>query len=319
MLGNAAEEHRWRQRREGLVKAFRAEYITPAGRLVSETQTALILALHYDMVPDAARPRLLAALEKNIGAHKTHLLTGFIGTPFACQTLSENGKHDLAGKLLLQEDNPGWLYEVKMGATTIWERWNSIQPDGSFNPANMNSLNHYAYGSIGSWLYTKLCGLEILEPGYKRFALRPQFIKGITHAGLVYESVYGKIAVAWRCEGGKITVDATIPANTTAELTLPEQGETLTLGSGQYHCEYPTATDLRLDRYTMETPLHIIMEHPVARAIFAQYAPEFLENPMLEYVKNEPITALLAYGDSIKPLFEQVLAAMNAAEKEHAQ
>lgn len=319
VLGNAAEEHRWRQRREGLIKAFRAEYITPAGRLVSETQTALILALHFDMVPDEARPRLLAALEKNIGAHKTHLLTGFIGTPFACQTLSENGKHDLAGKLLLQEDNPGWLYEVKMGATTIWERWNSIQPDGSFNPANMNSLNHYAYGSIGSWLYTKLCGLEILESGYKRFALHPQFIQGITHAGLEYESVYGKIAVAWRCEGGKITVDATIPANTTAELTLPKQGETLTLGSGQYHYEYPTATDLRLDRYTMETPLHIIMEHPVARAILAQYAPEFLENPMLEYVKNEPITALLAYGDSIKPLFEQVLAAMNAAEKEHAQ
>ena len=319
VLNNTAEEHHWRQRREALVKAFRAEYVTPAGRLVSETQTALILALHFDMVPDEARPRLLAALEKNIGAHKTHLLTGFVGTPFACLTLSENGKHDLAGKLLLQEDNPGWLYEVKMGATTIWERWNSIQPDGSFNPANMNSLNHYAYGSIGNWLYTKLCGLEILEPGYKRFALRPQFIKGITHAELEYESVYGKIAIAWRCEGGKITVDATIPANTTAELTLPEQGETLTLGSGQYHYEYPTATDLRLDRYTMETPLHIIMEHPVARAIFAQYAPEFLENPMLEYVKNEPITALLAYGDSIKPLFEQVLAAMNAAEKETAQ
>ena len=319
VLNNTAEEHHWRQRREALVKAFRAEYVTPAGRLVSETQTALILALHFDMVPDEARPRLLAALEKNIGAHKTHLLTGFVGTPFACLTLSENGKHDLAGKLLLQEDNPGWLYEVKMGATTIWERWNSIRPDGSFNPANMNSLNHYAYGSIGSWLYTKLCGLEILEPGYKRFALRPQFIKGITHAGLEYESVYGKIAIAWQCEGGKITVNATIPANTTAELTLPEQTETLTLGSGSYHYEYATETNLVQDLYTMETTLHTILEHPVARAIFAQYAPEFLTNPMLEYVKNEPVTALLTYGDSIKPLFEQVLAAMNASEKENAQ
>lgn len=318
VLYYAEDERRWRQRKDALVAAFRAEYVTPTGRLVSETQTALILALHFDMVPDEYRPRLLETLEKNIGAHKTHLLTGFIGTPFACLTLSENGKHDLAGKLLLQEDNPGWLYEVKMGATTIWERWNSIQPDGSFNPANMNSLNHYAYGSIGNWLYTKLCGLEILEPGYKRFALRPQFIKGITHAELAYESVYGKIAVAWRCEGGKITVDVTVPANTTAELTLPEQAETLTLGSGSYHYEYPTETDLMKDRYTMETALHIILEHPVARAIFRQYAPEFLTNPMLEYVKNEPVTALLAYGDSIKPLFEQVLAAMNAAEeKQH--
>lgn len=316
VLHYTEDEHHWRQRKDALVAAFQSEYVTPTGRLVSETQTALILALHFNMVPDEYRPRLLEALEMNIGAHKTHLLTGFIGTPFACLTLSENGKHDLAGKLLLQEDNPGWLYEVKMGATTIWERWNSIQSDGSFNPANMNSLNHYAYGSIGNWLYTKLCGLEILEPGYKRFALCPQFIKGITHAELEYESVYGKIAVAWVCVDGKITVDVTVPANTTAELTLPETDEKLTLGSGSYHYEYPTETNLMIERYTMETPLHILMEHPAAQAIFCQYAPEFIENPMLEYVKNEPITALLAYGDSIKPLFEQVLAAMNQADKE---
>lgn len=172
VLQYAEDARRWSRRREELVRAFRAEYVTPTGRLVSETQTAMILALHFDMVPDEFRPRLLDALEKNIGAHKTHLLTGFIGTPFACLTLSENGRHDLAGRLLLQEDDPSWLYEVKMGATTIWERWNSIRPDGSFNSANMNSLNHYAYGSIGNWLYTKLCGLEILEPGYKKFALQ---------------------------------------------------------------------------------------------------------------------------------------------------
>lgn len=281
VLQYAEDARRWSRRREELVRAFRAEYVTPTGRLVSETQTALILALHFDMVPDEFRPRLLDALEKNIGAHKTHLLTGFIGTPFACLTLSENGRHDLAGRLLLQEDDPSWLYEVKMGATTIWERWNSIRPDGSFNPANMNGLNHYAYGSIGNWLYTKLCGLEILEPGYKKFALRPQFIKGITHA----------------------------------ELTLPEQTETLTLGSGSYHYEYATETSLKIDRYSLETPLHIILEHPVAQAIFRQYAPEFLENPMLEYVKDEPITALLAYGESMRPLFEQVLTAMNQADK----
>lgn len=316
VLHYTEDERRWRQRRAALVEAFRAEYVTPTGRLVSETQTALILALHFDMVPDEYRQRLLATLEKNIGAHKTHLLTGFIGTPFACLTLSENGKHDLAGKLLLQEDNPGWLYEVKMGATTIWERWNSIQPDGSFNHDNMNSLNHYAYGSIGNWLYTKLCGLESVEPGYKKFALHPQFINGIPHAELEYESVYGKIAIAWRCEDRKITVDVTVPANTTAALTLPESDETLTLGSGSYHYEYPTETDLMKDRYTMETPLHVIMEHPVARAIFAQYAPEFLENPMLEYVRDEPITALLAYGESMRPLFEQVLAAMNQVDKQ---
>ncbi|HIZ49218.1 MAG TPA: glycoside hydrolase family 78 protein [Candidatus Gemmiger excrementavium] len=317
VLGYAEEERRWRMRRDALIRAFREEYVTPSGRLVSETQTALVLALHFGMVPEEHRPRLIGLLVNNIEAHKTHLTTGFIGTPFACLALSDCGRHDVAGKLLLQEDSPSWLYEVKMGATTIWERWNSILPDGSFNPANMNSLNHYSYGSIGSWLYTRLCGLEIVEPGYKVFAVKPRFIKGITWAKLEYESVYGKIALAWRCEGGKITVDLTVPANTTALLTLPEKTDTLTLGSGSYHYEYDTDTRLEQDRYTMETPLHTVLEHPAARAMLAQYAPEMLNNPMLEYVINEPISALLAYSPDAKPLFEGVLLAMNNAEKEN--
>lgn len=317
VLGKAEEERRWRLRREALVKAFRAEYVTPAGRLVSETQTALVLALYFDMVPAEQRERLLGILTNNIDAHKTHLTTGFIGTPFACLALSDCGRHDVAGKLLLQEDSPSWLYEVKMGATTIWERWNSILPDGSFNPANMNSLNHYSYGSIGNWLYTRLCGLEAVEPGYKVFAVKPQFIKGITWAELEYESVYGKIALAWRCEGGKITVDLTVPANTTARLTLPERADTLALGSGRYHYEYDTHTRLEQDRYTMETPLHTVLDHPAARAVFAQYAPEMLTSPMMQYVINEPLSALLSYSPDAKPLFEGAIAAMNAAEKEN--
>lgn len=180
VLGYREEEHHWRMRRDALIRAFREEYVTPSGRLVSETQTALVLALHFDMVPEEHRARLVNLLVNNIEGHKTHLTTGFIGTPFACLTLSDCGCHEMAGRLLLQENSPGWLYEIKMGATTIWERWNSILPDGSFNPANMNSLNHYAYGSIGNWLYTRLCGLQIVEPGYKVFAVKPQFIKGVT-------------------------------------------------------------------------------------------------------------------------------------------
>lgn len=318
VLGYTEEERRWRMRRDALIKAFREEYVTPSGRLVSETQTALVLALYFGMVPEEHRPRLIDLLVNNIEAHKTHLTTGFIGTPFACMALSDCGRHDLAGRLLLQEESPSWLYEVKMGATTIWERWNSILPDGSFNPANMNSLNHYAYGSIGSWLYTRLCGLQIVEPGYKVFAVKPQFIKGITWAELTYESVYGKIALTWRCENGKITVDLTVPTNTTALLTLPEQTETLTLGSGRYHYEYATDTRLEQSRYSMNTTLHVVLEHPAAQTIMRQYAPEMLENPMMEYVFNEPLSALLAYSPDAKPLFEMIVAAMNAAEEENA-
>ena len=289
--------------------------MTKTGRLVSETQTAMTLALHFGLAEDQFKSAIVNRLESNIAAHKTHLTTGFVGTPYLCLALSDNGKHDLAGKLLLQEENPGWLYEVKMGATTVWERWNSIQPDGSFNPANMNSLNHYAYGSIGYWLYTRLCGLRLIEPGYKKFAIAPQFMKGITWTELSYESVYGEIKTAWRCEDGKISVDVTVPAGTTALLTLPEKNETITLGSGSYHYEYETETRLEKDRYTLEIPLRVMLSHPAAKPILTQYMPELLNHPMLEYIKDNPVSSMLAYAPQAKPLYEMILKAMNEADQ----
>lgn len=314
-LGKAADEAMYRELKQKVLAAFRDEYVTRTGRLVSETQTAMTLALHFGLVEEGFKAAVADRLEANIAAHKTHLTTGFIGTPYLCLALSDNGKHDLAGKLLLQEENPGWLYEVKMGATTVWERWNSVLPDGSFNPANMNSLNHYAYGSIGYWLYTRLCGLRLLEPGYRKFAVVPRFIRGITWAELRYESVYGEIGVAWRCEGGKITVDLRVPVGATALLTLPEKEETLTLGSGSYHYAYETATRLEQERYTLEIPLRAMLEHPAAKPLISQYMPQMLDNPMIEYVLDNPISSMLAYAPQAKPLYEMILKAMNAAEE----
>ena len=301
--------------REKTLSAFRKEYVTETGRLVSETQTALTLALYFNLVEDRHRPGIANRLEQNITAHKTHLTTGFIGTPYLCLALSDCGKHAVAGKLLLQEESPGWLYEVKMGATTIWERWNSILPDGSFNPLNMNSLNHYAFGYVANWLYTRLCGLRLIEPGYKKFAVAPQFIQGITWTELSYDSVYGEIKTAWRCENGRITVDLTVPVGTEALLTLPEKEETIALGSGSYHYEYETQTKLELDRYTLETPLRVIMNHPAARPLIQQYMPQMLDNPLLEYVMNEPISFQLAYAAEARPLYEMILKAMNEADQ----
>ena len=314
LLEETEDERSYRALREKVLAAFREEYVTRTGRLVCETQTALILALHLNLVEEKHRARIAGMLRNSIDAHKTHLVTGFIGTPYACLTLSDNGMHDLAGKLLLQEQNPGWLYEVKMGATTVWERWDSILPDGSFNLANMNSLNHYAYGSIGNWLYTRLAGLQILEPGYRRFAVKPQFIQGIEWVKLGYESPYGPIRVEWSCENKVIRVEIEVPANTTAVVTLPEKDESLELGSGVYVYEYATETNLHLDRYSMEMPLRVLMEHPLGRSLLAQYAPELEGNKMLEYVIDQPITALLSYAPQIQPLFETIVAAMNAQE-----
>ena len=311
VLGYGEDAEMYRNLREKVLAAFRDEYITKTGRLVSETQTAMTLALHFGLTEEKDRKAIAERLVQNIAAHKTHLTTGFIGTPYLCLALSDSGNHDTAGKLLLQEENPGWLYEVKMGATTIWERWNSIMPDGSFNPVNMNSLNHYAYGSIGYWMYTRLCGLRLIEPGYKRFAVNPQFIKGITSAKLSYESVYGTIGIAWKCEKGMITVDLEVPVNTTALLSLPEKDGTIELGSGNYHYEYETETRLEQDRYTLETLLRVMLDHPAARPVIMQYMPDMLSNPMIEYVREEPISSLLAYAPEAKPLYEMILKIMN--------
>ena len=311
LLGYTEDAAHYNTLYDSILAAFRREYLTPTGRMVSETQTALTLALHFGMLPETQRQAAAVRLATSVEAHKNHIITGFVGTPFVCDVLSDNGRHDLAGKLVLQDDNPSWLYEVKMGATTIWERWDSILPDGSFNPANMNSLNHYAYGSIGSWMYRRLGGLEPLEPGYRRFRFQPQPVRGITWAECSLDSPYGIIRCAWRCENGRYTLDLTVPANTTAEVHLPEQAEVLTLGSGTHHWEYATATDLAAERYTMESTLRTVMDHPITRPILEQYAPEFLSNPMMEYVMNNTLNEMLAYAAQARPLFEMILKAMN--------
>lgn len=315
VLGKMEDADKYARLRKNVVSAFQREYLTASGRMVSESQTACTMALHFDMLPEAFRPAVAEKLASSIAAHKNHIVTGFVGTPFVCDALSENGHHDLAGKIVLQEENPSWLYEVKMGATTIWERWDSILPDRSFNPANMNSLNHYAYGSIGSWLYRRIGGLNILEPGCKRFAVKPQPVKGITWAKLSCKSPYGLIRNEWRCEDHKFRMEAEIPANTTAEVWLPGHDTPEILGSGIYTWTEDTELSLELERYTMETQVKTVLEHPAARAIFQQYAPDFLDNPMMEYVMTSTLNEMLAYSAEVKPLFETVLKAMNEAEK----
>ena len=311
LLGKEDDARQYAALHDAIAAAFRKEYITASGRLVSETQTACVLALKGDLLPQQFRAGTVQRLAASIAAHRNHLVTGFAGTPFLCDVLSENGCHALAGTLLLQEEAPSWLYEVRMGATTIWERWDSILPDHSFNPENMNSLNHYAYGSIGSWLYRRIGGVSPAAPGWKKILLAPQFIRGITWADTRLESPYGLVRCAWRCEHGRITVDVTVPANATAKVQLPEKPDAVEVGSGTYHWEYPTQTELTAARYTMDTTLKTMLAHPAGRAVIEQAAPEMLTNPMIEYAMNFSASEMLSYAPEAKPLYEAILAAMN--------
>lgn len=311
VLGRLTEAQHYEELHQKIVKTFNEEYITRTGRMVSETQTGCVLALHFNLAEAQYCERILQSLITNIENHKNHLSTGFVGTPYICHVLSERGKHDLAAAIFLQEDYPSWLYAVKKGATTIWERWNSILPDGSFDVSGMNSLNHYAYGSIGEWMYKKLAGINIIEAGYKKFSIKPMFMKGITWADASYESVYGTIRSAWKCENNVITVDITIPANTTADIYLPEKDGVITLGSGTYHYEYETETKLEKDRFSMDSTLQQILDEPLAVEMFNQMVPGMLDGPMIQFAYQMTMAELVAVAPDAKPMYEAVIVALN--------
>lgn len=223
VLGKQEDADRYNALLSHIREAFLREYVTPSGRLVSGTQTAYVLALNFDMLPESLRAQAAERLVQNVKAYNTHLTTGFLGTPYLCHVLTRFGHTDLAYQLLLQESFPSWLYPVKMGATTIWERWNGIRPDSSFEPASMNSFNHYAYGAIGDWLYRVMVGLDTYEdgPGYKHIRIQPHVGGGFSFASATLQTYYGRLSSSWQVEGDNLLMLAEIPANTRATIYIP--------------------------------------------------------------------------------------------------
>jgi alpha-L-rhamnosidase len=202
-------------------EVFVNEYVTNAGRVGTNSQTSYVLALKFNLLPDNLRSKAAEFLVNDIKSRGNHLSTGFLGTPYLCHVLSDYGYPDIAYDLLLQETYPSWLYPVKMGATTIWERWDGEKTDSTFQDPNMNSFNHYAYGAIGDWMYRVSAGLEILEPGYKQISINPQLTDKLTFSKASFESSYGTISSGWERREGKVIIKVSIPANTSAKIILP--------------------------------------------------------------------------------------------------
>ena len=219
---------------QAVVRAWRKEYVRADGELTCDTQTAAILALHFDLLEEAQRHQAAQMLVRNLHKHDDHLTTGFLGTPYLCHVLTENGYHELAGKVLLQEDFPSWLFAVNMGATTVWERWNSMNPDRTISDTGMTSFNHYAYGCIGEWMYRKLCGIRTAKPGYRESILAPKPIAPLSWAEASLETPYGQLSCRWEKKDGELHIAVTVPCNTTATLILPYSGKEIPLGSGSY-------------------------------------------------------------------------------------
>ena len=181
------------------------------------------------------RPLLAANLKERVESYG-HITTGFLGTSHISNALTANGLNDLAYKLLLHEGYPGWLYPVTMGATTIWERWNSMMPDGSIPDNGMNSFNHYSYGAIGDWLYREAAGLKEAAPGYKKICIKPHIGDGFSFMKAEQLTPYGKAVSHWKKDGDVVTLEVEIPFNTTADVFVPTASgyEHHSVGSGRY-------------------------------------------------------------------------------------
>lgn len=214
--------------------AYLNEYVTPNGRPLSPTQTAYVLALQFDLLPENQRTQAAKNLAENIKSYGNHLTTGFLGTPHLCHVLTRFGYNDLAYTLLTQKTYPSWLYPVTMGATTIWERWDGIRPDSSFQAVTMNSFNHYAYGAIGDWMYRVMAGLdtETEAPGYKAIRIQPHPGGGFTEAAASLQTLYGTASSSWKMKDKNLMLDVEIPANTTATILVPASDATRVTESG---------------------------------------------------------------------------------------
>ncbi len=330
VLGKKEEAAEYAALLPKIEEAFQKEFVTAAGRVGENTQTAYALALQFDLLPEEQRAeaaRRLAAEVKTRG----HLTTGFVGTPYLCHVLARFGHLDLAYELLNRQEYPSWLYPVKQGATTIWERWDGQKPDGSFQDAGMNSFNHYAYGAIGEWMYRVVAGLEIdpQEPGYKHVLAQPQPGGGLASAEARLETLYGEAASGWSLVDGKVTVSATVPPNTHGTIHLPaatvarvtegglavaaapgvkratQEGDDVVVevGSGRYQFGYDGARlAARLQppgRFSTQTPVEDLLASPQARAVLDRHVAGFTTDPRVQQALKMSLREIAPYAPAV--------------------
>jgi alpha-L-rhamnosidase len=239
VLGKADDELRYLELSRAVAEAFANEYIGSDGRMASDAQTAYALAIVFGLFPDdelqRAAGQRLAGLVRAAG---NRIATGFAGTPVITDALTFSGGLDAAYDLLLEKECPSWLYAVSQGGTTIWERWDSMLPDGTVNPGEMTSFNHYALGAVADWMHRTVAGLAPLEPGYRRILFRPQPGGGLTSAAASHETPYGRASIEWQSNDGGYSVTVEVPTGATARVELPGH-EPHDVGSGTF--EYTVA------------------------------------------------------------------------------
>jgi len=330
VLGNEKDAKFYGALSEQIKGAIQNEYFSKNGRSTIHTQTAHVVALHFDLVQEEVRDRVLKDLQALLKKSGMHLKTGFIGTPYLCRSLSDNGDSDSAYKLLFQEDYPSWLYEVIMGATTIWERWNSIMPDGKISGTGMNSLNHYAYGSIVEWMYRNMCGINPVEeaPGFKKFIIKPEVYEKLNYAKATLKSAMGYIESGWSREEDTLTIKVVIPFHSEAIAYLPdadleevkglnglkaEQDENkvkVELTAGTYSFSYIPTRDYKV-QYSLETPIRELLAIPETKKILNEIAPGLVQASMGDMERELPYSISEATKEGDAFVFERFFSGVN--------
>lgn len=232
-LGKAEEAQRWEALAARVRAAFAEHYVGADGRITSDCATVYALAICFDLLDDDIRPAAGARLADVVADREYKVTTGFAGTPYVTWALSETGHDDAAYRLLLEKECPSWLYPVTMGATTIWERWDSMLPDGTINPGEMTSFNHYALGAVADWLYQVVAGIRPAAPGYAEVLFKPTPGPGLDWAKAALDSPHGRIECGWRREGSAYVVDVLVPEGVSATAELPD-GTVQALSSGAH-------------------------------------------------------------------------------------
>ncbi len=258
VIGEKEDSIYYKELAQKIIKAYRKVFTDGRGKLKKEFQTAYVLPLHFGMTEGAEADAMVENLVRLVQEADNHLTTGFTGTPYLLFALSDHGYIDVAYDLLLQETAPSWLYEVKAGGTTIWERWDALRPDGTINigdltgkksdedsAGGMVSFNHYANGAVGDWLYRRIAGIEATGGGYKTFKIEPLPGGGINKAKGELQTPYGTVTSDWYINDGKFHIKIKVPVSTSCSLVLPD-GEKHQLVSGEYSyfCEMPQKTSV---------------------------------------------------------------------------
>jgi alpha-L-rhamnosidase len=234
ILNLSEEACHWASEAEKIKQLFRAKYINSSGTLDNDSMTALSLALSYNLLLPDQIPLAIKRLEQVVHASSFKISTGFIGTPLILPALTAAGNTQLAYRMLLEKSCPSWLYPITMGATTMWERWDSMLPDGSINPGSMTSFNHYALGSVGAWLHSTVGGISSAEPGWKVVRFEPVPGGTISWAKVRFEGPYGVVKCEWAIDGKRFKMRATVPPNSRGEVKLPGSKGVVSVGSGTH-------------------------------------------------------------------------------------